>query len=106
MDNEKKFNLEISPEVARGLYSNMVLISHSRTEVLLDFAAVYPGPKSLVQSRIVMNPQHAKRLLAALADNLGKYEKQFGPIELDQPGDTPGKMTFNLADIHGNGSKS
>lgn len=105
MDNEKKLNLEISPEVARGTYSNMVLISHSHSEVVLDFAAVYPGPKSMVQSRIVLNPEHAKRLLLALADNIGKYEKQFGTIELGRQQETP-QMTINLADIQNNGSKS
>ncbi len=101
MDNENnkpvQQTLMLRPEIARGSYSNLAIISHSKNEFTLDFAAVLPGMQGPeVVSRIVMSPEHAKRLLAALQDNLGKYESQFGSIRLD--GGTP-KGTFNLADF-------
>ena len=89
--------LMLRPEVARGAYSNLAIISHSKNEFTLDFAAVLPGMQGPeVVSRIVMTPEHAKRLLAALQDNVGKYENQFGTISLE--GAAP-KGTFNLADF-------
>ena len=84
MDNNQKnqLNIEISDEVAEGTYSNLAIITHSPTEFILDFVSMMPGaPKAKVKSRIVMTPQHAKRLYKALADNLGKYESNFGPIK-------------------------
>ena len=105
MDNENKnqISLEIKPEAAEGRYSNLAVISHSHTEFVIDFATMLPGvPKALVGSRIIMNPEHAKRLLFALQDNVSKYENQFGKIEL--PGQAKG--TFNLADFNPNGTKS
>lgn len=77
--------IELAEEVAEGVYSNLVMISHSPEEFILDFIRVMPGvPKARVKSRIVVTPGHAKRLLAALADNLQRYEAQHGPI-----GDVP-----------------
>ena len=86
-DNKQQLQIEIKPEVAQGVYSNMVLITHSSNEVILDFVSMMPGmPKANVASRIVMVPEHAKRLLFALQDNIAKYEAQFGKIELkNQP---------------------
>ena len=105
MDNENKnqLNLELKPEVARGSYSNLAIISHSHSEFVIDFATILPGlPKPEIGNRIVMNPEHAKRLLNALADNIGKYESQFGPIDLGAP-----KGTFNINDFtQNNGAKS
>ena len=104
MENEKnQINLEIKPETAKGNYSNLALICHSRSEFIIDFAAVLPGmPKPEVCSRIVMTPEHAKRLLGALADNISKYESQFGQIDLGEP-----KGTFNFNDFNpGGGTKS
>ena len=76
-------NLEIKPEIAVGKYSNLALISHSHSDFVLDFAAVLPGmPKPEVGSRIIMAPEHAKRLAAALQQNLMKYEQEFGKIDL------------------------
>lgn len=93
---EKQLNIEIRPEVAGGNYSNLAILSHSHSEFILDFAQMFPGkPQAQVCSRIVMAPEHAKRLLNALADNVGKYESQFGRIDL---GEAP-KGTFNLADF-------
>ena len=76
-------NLEIKPEVAVGKYSNLALISHSHSDFVLDFATILPGmPKPEVGSRIIMAPEHAKRLAAALQQNLMKYEQEFGKIDL------------------------
>jgi len=107
MENNEKpqLNIELKPEVAGGNYSNLAVISHSKTEFIIDFAQMMPGiPKPSVCSRIVMAPEHAKRLMNALIDNIGKYEQQFGQINL---GGAP-KGTFNVADLlnNGNGSKS
>lgn len=71
----------MNPEVAIGVYSNLAIISHSPTEFTVDFAQMLPGtPNANVRSRVIMNPVHAKRLLSALADNIQKYEKNYGPI--------------------------
>lgn len=90
-----KLNIELPEEVAEGTYSNLAIISHSNSEFVLDFVRVMPNvPKAKVKSRIVLTPQHAKRLLSALVDNLKKYESQFGSIaEIDHPGMPP--MNFN-----------
>ncbi len=77
----QQLNIELSADVAEGTYSNLVMIAHSPEEFILDFIRVMPGvPKARVKSRIVVTPQHAKRLLAALEDNIGKYEAAYGPI--------------------------
>ena len=84
MDEKQKnqINIELTDEIAGGIYSNLAIITHSPTEFVLDFVSLMPGaPKAKVKSRIVMTPQHAKRLYKALADNLSKYESQFGTIK-------------------------
>jgi hypothetical protein len=88
-------NIEISEEVAEGTYSNLAIISHSHSEFVVDFIRMVPNvPKAKVKSRIILTPQHAKRLLYALKDNLQKYEAQFGKIdEPEQPPFPP--MNFN-----------
>ena len=74
-------NLDITPDVAQGVYSNLAIISHTPAEMIVDFAQILPGSKNAnVRSRIIMNPIHAKRLLMALSDNIQKYESQFGAI--------------------------
>lgn len=106
MDNEKpqQLNINLSPETAKGQYSNLAIISHSHSEFILDYVLVSPGMnKPEVVSRIILAPEHAKRLLAALNDNILKYEAQFGRIELD--GQQQG-ATFNLADLNPNGTRS
>ncbi len=89
MSNENHSNqlqIELKPEVAQGTYANLAIITHSSCEVILDFIGMMPGmPKAEVKSRIVMAPEHAKRLLYALQDNIKKYEAQFGEIDLHQP---------------------
>ena len=103
MEENKQLQLELKPEVAKGNYSNLAIISHSHSEFVIDFATILPGiPKPEICSRILMTPEHAKRLLNALTDNISKYENQFGPIVL--PGSP--KATFNLADFNPNGNKS
>nr|WP_297659463.1 DUF3467 domain-containing protein [uncultured Prevotella sp.] len=78
-----KFQMGISPEVAEGIYSNLVLITHSSSDFILDFAAAMPGmPAPQIKSRVIMAPEHAKRLLQALQGNIYNYEKEFGKINL------------------------
>lgn len=80
-EQQQNLKLNISPEVSKGTYSNLVVVSHNPTEIILDFAQMLPGVDgAAVRERIIMNPVHAKRLVAALNDNLKKYEQQFGPI--------------------------
>lgn len=82
-NNDNQLKIELSPEVAEGIYANLAIITHSSAEMVLDFIRVLPGiPKANVKSRIVLAPEHAKRLLFALQDNIMKYEKSFGPIHL------------------------
>ncbi len=89
MANENQNNqlqIELKPEVAQGTYANLAIITHSSCEVILDFIGMMPGmPKADVKSRIVMAPEHAKRLLFALQDNIKKYEAQYGEINLHLP---------------------
>ena len=86
-DNKNKAALEIElkEEVAGGIYANMAVMAHSRSEFVMDFISLLPGMnKAQVRSRVIMTPEHAKRLLAALQDNVNRYEALFGEIELEQ----------------------
>ena len=77
-----QLNIEISEEVAEGTYSNLVIITHSHAEFIVDFVSVMPGtPKSKVKSRIILTPQHAKRFLKALDDNIHRFEEAHGQIK-------------------------
>ena len=77
-----QLNIEISEEVAEGNYANLAIITHSHAEFVIDFVNVMPGtPKSKVKSRIILTPQHAKRLMKALTENIGRYEGSNGPIK-------------------------
>ncbi len=82
-----QLNIEISEEVADGVYSNLAIITHSNSEFVVDFVRVMPGvPKAKVRARILLTPQHAKRLMRALADNISKFEQVHGPIrETEMP---------------------
>ncbi|MPM12134.1 hypothetical protein SDC9_58485 [bioreactor metagenome] len=85
MDDKKKqdnsLNIELTADVADGTYANLAIISHSASEFIIDYVSIMPGmPKAKVKSRIVMTPNHAKRLLRALNENIMKYEKTFGEI--------------------------
>ncbi|NUM30934.1 MAG: DUF3467 domain-containing protein [Bacteroidetes bacterium] len=82
---ENQLEIELSEEIAEGTYSNFAIISHSNSEFIIDFARILPGvPKAKVKSRIVLMPQHAKRLLLALSDNINKFEDIFGTIEIQE----------------------
>ena len=86
MNNEKnndQMEIGLSNEIAQGTYANLAVITHSSSEFVLDFIRVMPGmPKADVKSRIILTPEHAKRLLAALNDNIRKYENAYGAIRV------------------------
>lgn len=87
---EGQLNIELTEEVAEGTYSNLAVINHSPTEFVTDFIQVMPGvPKAKVRSRIILTPQHAKRLLKAMSDNISRYEAQFGEIKDVEPPQIP-----------------
>ena len=80
--NPNQINIELSEEIAEGEYANLAMIAHSNSEFVIDFIRLMPGvPKAKVKSRIVITPEHAKRLLNALNDNIQKYEDTFGAIK-------------------------
>lgn len=86
--NEHQINIELSEEMAEGTYSNLAIITHSHSEFIVDFVKIMPGsPKAKVKSRIILTPQHAKRLLNALGENIAKFEQNFGPIKESNPMD-------------------
>jgi hypothetical protein len=79
---QNQLNIEISEEVAEGQYANLAIITHSHAEFVVDFVNVMPGtPKSRVKSRIILTPQHAKRLMRAMQDNIDKFEAAHGSIK-------------------------
>jgi hypothetical protein len=84
-DNQQpnsQLNIEISEEMAEGQYANLAIITHSHAEFVIDFVNVMPGtPKSKVKSRIILTPQHAKRFMNALTDNLNRFETTNGKIQ-------------------------
>ena len=84
---ENQINIELGEDVAEGIYSNLAIISHSSSEFIVDFIRMLPNvPKAKVKSRIILTPQHAKRLMRALEENITKYEAQFGDVvENDLP---------------------
>ncbi len=105
MDSEKtdpkknQINIELSDEIAEGVYANLAMIAHSNSEFVIDFIRLMPGvPKAKVKSRIVITPEHAKRLLYALKDNIEKYEDTFGAIK--KTDDTP-KFPINFGGAAG-----
>ena len=89
-NNNGQLQIELREEVAQGTYANLAIITHSSSEFILDFVRIMPGiPKAGVQSRIVVAPEHAKRLLRALEDNIAKYERIFGPIRISDESSIP-----------------
>lgn len=84
-NNNGQLQIELKEEIAQGIYANLAIIAHSSSEFIVDFVRVLPGmPKAGVKSRIVLAPEHAKRLLRALEDNINKYERAFGPIRIPE----------------------
>jgi len=97
MDNANKnqLNIELTEDMAEGTYSNLAIITHSPAEFIVDFVKVMPGvPKAKVKSRIILTPQHAKRLMKALADNISKFEQQHGTIKEMQANEMHFPMNF------------
>jgi hypothetical protein len=86
-EEEGKINIELDDKTAEGIYSNLAIINHSVSEFVVDFISVMPGqPKAKVKSRIILTPQHAKRLVKALAENVHRFEKTHGEIkDFEQP---------------------
>jgi len=99
-ENDQKqqgLQLELSPDVAQGEYANFAIISHSPSEFVVDFARVLPGlPKAQVRSRVILAPEHAKRLLGALQENLMRYEHEFGTIKLNNKQEPRTISPFNV----------
>ena len=94
MTQQKKkdgLNIELTEEVAQGVYSNLAIINHSPSEFVVDFIQMMPGVvKAKVKSRVILTPQHAKRLMKALSDNINKFENQHGDIkDVDPNGGVP-----------------
>lgn len=91
-----KINIELPDDVAEGTYSNLAIISHSHSEFVLDFVRIVPNtPKAKVKSRVILTPFHAKRLLAALNENIKKFESQHGAIVEPKSGTNMPPMNFN-----------
>jgi hypothetical protein len=88
--NQNQINIELSDEVSEGIYSNLAVITHSNSEFIVDFIKLMPGvPKAKVKSRIILTPQHAKRLYRALKENISKFESIHGPIKEAEGGEFP-----------------
>jgi Protein of unknown function (DUF3467) len=86
-DNNGQISIELTEEMAEGIYANLAMIAHSNSEFVVDFIRLMPGmPKAKVKSRIVLSPEHAKRLLQALKENVEKFEATFGKIKLIEEG--------------------
>ena len=107
MENDKKtppkgqINIDLKEDIAQGTYSNLAVITHSSAEFILDFVRVMPGvPKAEVKSRIILTPEHAKRFLNALQDNVEKYEKMHGPIRKSEGGGPMMPMNFGGPTAH------
>ena len=87
---EVKIEIQLDEEIAQGVYANLAVVNHSDAEFTLDFIFVQPqAPRAKVRSRVITSPKHIKRLLMALQDNLEKYEKQFGKVDIGAPGEGP-----------------
>ncbi len=85
-----QINIELDENVAQGIYSNLAIINHSQSEFVVDFITIMPGvPKSKVKSRIILTPQHAKRLSRALQDNIARFESAHGEITEQQAPSIP-----------------
>lgn len=81
-EGENRIDIELSEDVAEGVYSNLAMIAHSNCEFVIDFIRMMPGvPKAKVKARVILTPEHAKRLLEALSDNIRKFEDTFGPVK-------------------------
>lgn len=103
--DKKQIDIELDENVAQGNYANLAIISHSTSEFVIDFAALMPGvPKAKVKNRIILAPEHAKRLLMSLQDNVTRYESNVGRItipaanEASEEGQSPVSFGFNVGE--------
>jgi hypothetical protein len=81
-ENGQQINIELNEEIAEGIYANLAMVAHSNSEFVVDFIRMMPGvPKAKVKARLILTPEHTKRLLYALKDNIEKYEAVFGKIK-------------------------
>ncbi len=88
--NANKINIDLPEEIAEGIYCNLAIITHSQAEFVVDFVKLMPGaPKAKVKSRVILTPEHAKRLSKALADNIRKFEAMHGSIKENKDGGLP-----------------
>lgn len=94
MSEQPQIQIKASDEILKGVYSNMATVSHTQEEFILDFLNVFP-PAGTLNSRVIVSPGHMKRIVAALADNLAKYEKQFGAVK---PSDAPTQNPIGFTD--------
>lgn len=93
--NKNQINIELNEEVAQGIYSNLAVITHSSSEFVIDFIRIMPGiPKAKVKSRVILTPEHAKRLMMALKDNIAKFESINGEIKNIESSGSPIPMNF------------
>ena len=98
-NGQQQLQIELKEETAQGVYSNLAMITHSSSEFVMDFIIILPGmAKAQVKSRVIMSPEHAKRLLMALQDNVAKYENSFGTIEMKAQ---KGTYIPPISDFHG-----
>lgn len=94
---EAKLCIEVPEDVVDGVYSNLAIISHSTSEFIIDFARILPGvTKAKVKSRIILTPEHAKRLLLSLQDNITRYESNVGKIEISKPSPKNDDLVFGM----------
>ena len=94
-ENNNQLNIELSEDTAEGIYSNLAVITHSHAEFIVDFIKLMPGvPKAKVKSRIILTPQHAKRLMNALKENINKFEQVHGVIKMTDENIPPFPMNF------------
>jgi hypothetical protein len=94
---QNQLNIELNEEVAQGVYSNLAIITHSPSEFVIDFIRIMPGvPKAPVKSRVILTPEHAKRLMKALKENITRYESLHGPIKNVDDGSSGPVMPMNF----------
>jgi hypothetical protein len=95
-NQQNQLSINLSKEVAQGIYSNLAVINHSSSEFIIDYIRVMPGvPQAEVKSRVILTPEHAKRLMNALQDNINKYEEAYGEIDVKKQGKGP-EMPMNF----------
>ena len=95
-EQKNQLNIELSEEMAEGTFANLAMIGHTNEEFVVDFIRVMPNmPKAKVKSRVILTPQHAKRMMRALVENIQRYEAQHGKIKEPQKNNPPFPMNFN-----------